>query len=174
MSFGPLTMPDEESIMLVSSTKPGQVASDGLPGEHSPFARALFQWLEKAPEIHFTSSAAARRQDRDGDHQQRHPHAGAGDPAAGRRPGCLPQGLSLRQRLGRHVARPGRWKGLKAQLARDQDVTAAGLGVLAEAERRKGRPLTDEERKRTLEKLKVAARDLVEENDPAAEAALRK
>ena len=62
---------------------------------------------------------------------------------------------------------------LKSQLARDQDVTAAGLGVLAEAERRKGRPLTDEERRRTLEKLKVAARDLVEENDPGAEAALR-
>jgi uncharacterized caspase-like protein len=52
-SFGALSLPDAESFMLVSSTKPGQVALDGLRGEHSPFARALFYWLEKSPDIYF-------------------------------------------------------------------------------------------------------------------------
>jgi hypothetical protein len=46
VSFGTLTAPDAESLMLVSSTMPGQTASDGLPGVHSPFARALLYWLE--------------------------------------------------------------------------------------------------------------------------------
>jgi len=41
VSFGEFSVPDAESFMLVSSTKPGQVAFDGLPGQHSPFARAV-------------------------------------------------------------------------------------------------------------------------------------
>jgi hypothetical protein len=36
-----------------SSTKPGQTTLDGIEGEHSPFARALFEGLEKSPDLYF-------------------------------------------------------------------------------------------------------------------------
>jgi tetratricopeptide (TPR) repeat protein len=53
LSFGSFALPDAESLLLVASTKPGQLAQDGPPGAHSPFARALFEWLEKAPATPF-------------------------------------------------------------------------------------------------------------------------
>lgn len=53
-AFGALAVPQTMSRMLLfSSTQNGQVAQDGLPGEHSPFARSLFEWLEKSPRVNF-------------------------------------------------------------------------------------------------------------------------
>ncbi|MBO0765534.1 MAG: caspase family protein [Hyphomicrobiaceae bacterium] len=53
VSFGDFSVSEVESFLLVSSTKPGQVASDGYPGAHSPYARALVHWLEQAPRVQF-------------------------------------------------------------------------------------------------------------------------
>jgi Caspase domain len=59
VSFGELTVPEAESYLLVSSTKPGQEALDGPTGAHSPYTRALLEWLEKTPEL-FRAAARAR------------------------------------------------------------------------------------------------------------------
>lgn len=53
-AFGALAVPQTASRMLLfSSTQNGQVAQDGLPGEHSPFAQSLFDWMEKSPRVNF-------------------------------------------------------------------------------------------------------------------------
>jgi uncharacterized caspase-like protein len=53
LSFGRINMPKARRVMLVSSTKAGQVASDGLAGQHSPFAQALFDTLENSAHVYF-------------------------------------------------------------------------------------------------------------------------
>src|SRR5215831_19219591 len=98
VSFGALSVPDTESFMLVSSTKPGQVALDGLPGQHSPFARALFYWLDKSPDIYFPPASVARRQDGDRGHDTGQIHAGARNARAGCGTGSVPQGPRLQRR----------------------------------------------------------------------------
>ncbi len=42
-----------DRFILFSSTKPGQVALDGLMGQHSPFARELLASLKKSPSVYF-------------------------------------------------------------------------------------------------------------------------
>jgi uncharacterized caspase-like protein len=56
VSFGELTVPESESYLLVSSTKPGQKALDGPAGAHSAYTRALLESLEKTPELYFPRS----------------------------------------------------------------------------------------------------------------------
>ena len=53
LTFRDFKIPNAGNFLLVSSTKPGQVADDGLPGAHSPFARALFAALTATPNVHF-------------------------------------------------------------------------------------------------------------------------
>ncbi|MGD9915885.1 MAG: caspase family protein, partial [Rhizobiaceae bacterium] len=54
LSFGSIAVPDSDSrFLLMSSTKPGQFAADGLPGAHSPFAESLFYWMEQQPNAYF-------------------------------------------------------------------------------------------------------------------------
>ena len=53
LTFRDFKVPDAGNFLLVSSTKPGQVADDGLAGAHSPFARALLAALSGTPNVHF-------------------------------------------------------------------------------------------------------------------------
>lgn len=54
LSFGSLVLPKSDNrFLIVTSTKPGDVARDGLPGAHSPFAESLFQAMEVAPGARF-------------------------------------------------------------------------------------------------------------------------
>lgn len=54
LSFGSIAVPDSVSrFLLMTSTQNGQVAQDGRAGEHSPFAEALFNVMEAAPEQRF-------------------------------------------------------------------------------------------------------------------------
>ncbi|MDP3899173.1 MAG: caspase family protein [Mesorhizobium sp.] len=54
LSFGSFAVPQSTSrFLLVSSTQNGQVAQDGLPGAHSPFAESLFSAMEAQPAIAF-------------------------------------------------------------------------------------------------------------------------
>jgi tetratricopeptide (TPR) repeat protein len=47
LSFGSFAVPQSVSrFLLVSSTQNGQLAQDGLPGAHSPFAESLFSAME--------------------------------------------------------------------------------------------------------------------------------
>ncbi|MGE0501002.1 MAG: caspase family protein [Rhizobiaceae bacterium] len=53
LSFGEFAVPDSASrFILMSSTLRGQVAQDGPPGSHSPFAESLFYWMEREPRAH--------------------------------------------------------------------------------------------------------------------------
>ncbi len=54
LSFGSIAVPASTNrFLLVTSTQNGQVAQDGAPGEHSPFAEALFHYMEAEPQSRF-------------------------------------------------------------------------------------------------------------------------
>jgi len=54
LSFGSIAVPASTNrFLLVTSTQNGQVAQDGAPGDHSPFAEALFHYMETEPESRF-------------------------------------------------------------------------------------------------------------------------
>lgn len=54
LAFGSISVSEaERKFLLMTSTLNGQFARDGLPGTHSPFAEALFHYLEREPAIHF-------------------------------------------------------------------------------------------------------------------------
>ncbi len=54
LSFGSFAVPQSVSrFLLVSSTQNGQLAQDGLPGAHSPFAESLFDAMESDAAIAF-------------------------------------------------------------------------------------------------------------------------
>ncbi len=54
LAFGSISVSDaERKFLLMTSTLNGQLARDGLPGTHSPFAEALFHYLEQEPAVHF-------------------------------------------------------------------------------------------------------------------------
>src|SRR5439155_25137996 len=99
-------------------------ASDGVPGGHSPFARALFQWLEKAPDVHFHQLlqlhiAKTVMENTSADIQTQVPET--------RVQGVAPDACLSGSRCVGDMGAASLTKeveGLKAQLARDQDVTA--------------------------------------------------
>lgn len=54
LTFDSISVSDEErKFLLMTSTLNGQLARDGLPGAHSPFAEALFHYLEHQTTVHF-------------------------------------------------------------------------------------------------------------------------
>jgi tetratricopeptide (TPR) repeat protein len=54
LSFGSFAVPESDSkFLILSSTKAGQVAQDGPPGQHSPFAESLFAVMDAEPGITF-------------------------------------------------------------------------------------------------------------------------
>lgn len=54
LSFGSIAVPSSASrFLLMTSTQNGQVALDGPAGGHSPFAQALFHYMEAEPQRRF-------------------------------------------------------------------------------------------------------------------------
>jgi len=54
LSFGSIAVPASTNrFLLVTSTQNGQVAQDGPPGDHSPFAEALFHYMQAEPQSRF-------------------------------------------------------------------------------------------------------------------------
>lgn len=54
LSFGSIAVPSSsQRFLLLTSTQNGQVAQDGPPGGHSPFAEALFHVMESEPNSRF-------------------------------------------------------------------------------------------------------------------------
>jgi tetratricopeptide (TPR) repeat protein len=54
LSFTNFAVPESgENFLILTSTKPGQVAQDGVPGQHSPFAENLFKVMEEEPGSRF-------------------------------------------------------------------------------------------------------------------------
>ena len=173
VSFGALSVPDAESFMLVSSTKPGQVALDGLPGQHSPFARALFYWLDKSPDIYFHQllSHVAKMVIEDTTRAKftQVPEMlvrGVAPEACLKGQGCSadPQAAALRAEL----------ESLKTERARDQDLTQIANAYLSKVGIRSvGKPLSEEEKQRALAGIEDAGRALVSRGDDAGERALQ-
>jgi tetratricopeptide (TPR) repeat protein len=150
-SFGDFAVSEVESFLLVSSTKPGQVASDGYPGAHSPYVRALLHWLQQAPQVQFHQLLSHVAKDVIED------TARANDTQVpemvlrgGGAEGCLKgadcagdlQAAALRQEV----------EALKERHKDDQRVAETVRGYLAEAE--KGHPLSEEEMRQVVASLK--------------------
>ncbi|MBO0765801.1 MAG: caspase family protein, partial [Hyphomicrobiaceae bacterium] len=53
LSFTRIEAGAMRGLLLVTSTQFGQTSLDGLPGQHSPFAAALFAGLEANPSVYF-------------------------------------------------------------------------------------------------------------------------
>jgi tetratricopeptide (TPR) repeat protein len=201
VSFGPLPTPEAESLLLVSSAKPGQVASDGLPGTHSPFARALLQWLSGLPRRTSPGAAAARGACRD---------RGTSREGVAQVPEALVRGaapdvcLKGTDCVGdmRAAVLEQELEALKQKHNRDQELAAIAQGYLAqagkppppsEAERKldlrrlkdvrdfileagkgRGRPFSSEERAQELQRVMEAGRALIALDDARAGQALER
>jgi tetratricopeptide (TPR) repeat protein len=173
ITFRQFRIADAGNFLLFSSTKPGQVALDGLPGAHSPFARAIFAALAAAPTMHFdqifnrVSKNVIEESAKVNFTQIPEMLIRGGAPEA-----CLagaacaadPQANAAREEL----------EVLKRERARDQEFIAPGKAYLAQIEKNYGRPLSEDERGRALEAYNDTLRLLAVRNDDRGERALER
>ncbi|MGO9986237.1 MAG: caspase family protein [Rhodomicrobium sp.] len=173
LTFRDFKIPDAGNFLLVSSTKPGQVADDGLPGAHSPFALALLAALSQAPSTHFdqvfnrVAKTVIEKTSKEGFTQIPEMLIRGGAPEA-----CLagagcaadPQAAALREELA----------ALQRDRARDQELGETAKDYLALKEKSRGKPFSEDERRRELAALKEATRSLAARNDYRGEQALEK
>lgn len=175
LSFGSFAVPDSVSrFLLLSSTQNGQVAQDGLPGGHSPFAESLIQWMEQAPQARFgelfdrvskqvieKTAAANFTQVPEMLIRGGAPEAclGGGDCAASA------EAIALRAEV----------EALEAQNARNQDYEEIVVALLRNAGYDDPQTLSDGERRRVFAEIMAASRALAERGaeGEAALAALR-
>ena len=173
LTFRDFKIPNAGNFLLVSSTKPGQVASDGLAGAHSPFARALLDALVATPNVHFdqvfnrVAKTVIEETSKGNFTQIPEMLIRGGAPEA-----CLagaacaadPQAAALREELA----------ALQRDRARDQELGETAKEYLAQLEKQRGKPLSEDERRRELASLKEATRSLATRNDNRGERALEK
>ena len=171
LTFRDFKIPDAGNFLLVSSTKPGQVADDGLAGAHSPFARALFAALAETPNVHFdqvfnrVSKAVIEETSKGNFTQVPEMLIRGGAPEAclaGQGCAADPQAAALREELA----------ALQRDRARDQELGETAKEYLALKEKSRGKPFTEDERRRELAALKEATRSLAARNDYRGEQAL--
>ncbi len=173
LTFRDFKIPDAGNFLLVSSTKPGQVADDGLAGTHSPFARTLLAALSGTPTVHFDQvfnrvSKTVIEETSKGNFTQIPEmliRGGAPETClAGEACAADPQAAALREELA----------ALHRDRARDQELGETAKEYLAQLERQHGKPLSVDERRRELASLKEATRALASRNDNRGERALEK
>ncbi len=173
LTFRDFRIPDAGNFLLVSSTKPGQVAYDGLEGAHSPFARALLAALSGTPNIHFDQvfnrvSKTVIEETSKGNFTQIPEvliRGGAPeDCLAGQACAGDPRAAALSEELA----------ALQRDRARDQELGETAREYLAQIEGQRGKPLTEEERRVELASLREATRSLAQRNDKRGERALEK
>ena len=148
LTFRDFKVPDAGNFLLVSSTKPGQVADDGLIGAHSPFARALLAALSGTPNVHFdqvfnrVAKTVIEETSKGNFTQIPEMLIRGGAPEA-----CLagtacaadPQAAALREELA----------ALQRDRARDQELGETAKEYLAQIEKARGKPLSEDERRRS-------------------------
>ncbi len=173
LTFRDFKVPDAGNFLLVSSTKPGQVADDGLAGAHSPFARALLAALSGTPNVQFDQvfnrvSKTVIEETSKGNFTQIPEvliRGGAPeDCLAGTACAADPQAAALREELA----------ALQRDRARDQELGETAKEYLAQIEKARGKPLSEDERRVELASLKEATRSLAARNDNRGERALEK
>lgn len=171
LSFGSIAVPDSTSrFLLMTSTLNGQLAQDGLPGAHSPFAEALFHWLEAEPGTQFAqvldrvTKRVIERTTAANFTQIPEVLIRGGAPES-----CLvgdgcssdPEAMSLRKEI----------EALKAANARNQELAEIGAAFLQSA----GSSTTivsEEDRQRAMAAVIEAGKALAARNDNRAEQAL--
>jgi tetratricopeptide (TPR) repeat protein len=173
LTFRDFKVPDAGNFLLVSSTKPGQVADDGLAGAHSPFARALLAALSGTPNVHFDQvfnrvSKTVIEETSKGNFTQIPEmliRGGAPETClAGEACAADPRAAALAEEL----------EALKRDRARDQELGETAKEYLAQIERQRGKPLSEDERRQELASLRDATRSLAARNDNRGERALDK
>ena len=173
LTFRDFKVPNAGNFLLVSSTKPGQMASDGLAGAHSPFARALLAALSGAPNIHydqvFNRVAKTVIEETSKGIFTQIPEVlirgGAPETClAGEACAADPRAAALAEEV----------EALKRDRARDQELGETAKEYLAQIEKQRGKPLSEDERRRELTSLKEATRSLAARNDNRGERALEK
>ena len=148
LTFRDFKVPDAGNFLLVSSTKPGQVADDGLVGAHSPFARALLAALSGTPNVHFdqvfnrVAKTVIEETSKGNFTQIPEMLIRGGAPEA-----CL-AGAGLRGRSASGGARE-ELAALKRDRARDQELGETAKEYLAQIEKARGKPLSEDERRRS-------------------------
>ncbi|MGO9172280.1 MAG: caspase family protein [Rhodomicrobium sp.] len=173
LSFRDFKIPNAGNFLLVSSTKPGQLSKDGLLGAHSPFAAALLAALSEMPNVYFDQvfdrvSKAVIEETAKADFTQipeRLIRGGAPEAClAGQACAADPQAVALREEVA----------ALQRDRARDQELGETAKDYLAIREKERGKPFTEDERRRELASLKEATRSLAARNDYRGEQALEK
>jgi uncharacterized caspase-like protein len=173
LTFRDFKIPDAGNFLLVSSTKPGQVADDGLEGAHSPYARALLAALSGAPNVPFdqvfnrVSKTVIEVTSKGNFTQIPEVLIRGGAPEdclAGQNCTADPQAAALREELA----------ALQRDRARDQELGETAKEYLAQIEKQRGKPLSEEERRVELAALKEATRSLAARNDNRGDRALAK
>ena len=173
LTFRDFKVPNAGNFLLVSSTKPGQVASDGLAGAHSPFARALLAALSGAPNIHFdqvfnrVAKTVIEETSKGVFTQIPEVLIRGGAPET-----CLAGEACAADP--RAAALSGELEALKRDRARDQELGETAKDYLAQIEKQRGKPLSEDERRRELASLKEATRSLAARNDNRGERALER
>lgn len=172
LSFGTFAVPNSVSrFLLITSTLNGQVAQDGAPGQHSPFAEALFHWMEAEPRIQFQQmfSRVAKRviERTTAANFTQVPEilirGGAPDACiSAENCGVDPQAELLRREIDM----------LTEENRRNQELAAIGAAYLRATGIEEGRELSEEERQRILREIGGATRELASRNDAEGERAL--
>jgi tetratricopeptide (TPR) repeat protein len=160
MSFAPLTVPESESYLLVSSTKPGQLALDGPTGADSPYARALLQWLEKAPEVYFQDVLSYVAKDVIEETARANLTQVPEMLQRGMAPADCLKGVGCVGDV-RAAVLSQEMADLRQEHTRDQELAAIARDYLAAAEKDR-RPLSEEEKRQELQKLKQVSDFMLE------------
>lgn len=172
LSFGSFAVPESVSrFLLITSTLNGQVAQDGAPGTHSPFAKALFHWMEEEPRIQFDQlfGRVAKRviEQTTADNFTQIPEIlirGGTPETCLSAEGCGvdPQAEVLRREIAQ----------LTEENLRSQELAEIGAAYLRATGLEDGKQLSEDERKRILREIGGASRALADRNDAEGERAL--
>lgn len=172
LSFGSFAVPESVSrFLLITSTLNGQVAQDGEPGTHSPFAKALFHWIEAEPRIKFDQlfGRVAKRviEETTANNFTQIPEIlirGGAPQACVSSEGC---GIDPQAEiLEREIAQ------LREENLRSQELAEIGAAYLRATGLEDAKQLTDDERKRILREIGGASRALAARGDAEGERAL--
>lgn len=172
LSFDSFAVPDSAArFLLMTSTRNGQLAQDGVPGAHSPFAEALFHWMEEEPLAPFAqlldrvTKRVIERTTAANFTQIPEILIRGGAPEA-----CLmggscssdPQAVALRVEV----------ETLRRDNLRNQELAEIGAAYIRSAGLDGQQTLSPEDRQRILDGIAQAGRALIARNDGEAEYAL--
>jgi tetratricopeptide (TPR) repeat protein len=167
LSFTRIEAGAMQGLLLVTSTQFGQLALDGLPGSHSPFAASLFAALEANPRIYFDQvmNEVARTAYKAVKEKW---------PGFDQIPGRVVGGAAPADCLtGRDCIGDGRMAGLAEENERLAADASGVRNLLADEENVRGKSYTPEERGKRVAELQQALARMGTSTDPLRQEAHR-